>query len=95
MHRFSDFAKEEKGMEGDKVSISELFNQTIVVLAYRKFESRAVKGKTCVEIQFKRDDKIGVTFTNSSVLERQLDTFKDMMPFEASIKKIHNYYTFT
>ena len=33
MHRFSDFAKEEKGMEGDKVSISELFNQTIVVLA--------------------------------------------------------------
>ena len=55
----------------------------------------AVKGKTCVEIQFKLDDKIGVTFTNSSVLERQLDTFKDMMPFEASIKKIHNYYTFT
>lgn len=95
MHRFSDFAKEEKGMEGDKVSISELFNQTIVVLAYRKFESRAVKGKTCVEIQFKLDDKISVTFTNSSVLERQLDTFKDMMPFEASIKKIHNYYTFT
>lgn len=56
---------------------------------------KASKGKTCVEIQFKLDDKIGVTFTNSSVLERQLDTFKDMMPFEASIKKIHNYYTFT
>ena len=95
MRKFSDFAKEEKAMDGDKMSISELFNKTIVVLAYRKFESRAVKGKNCIEIQFKLDDKIGVTFTNSAVLERQLDTFKDMMPFEASIKKIHNYYTFT
>ena len=95
MHKFSDFAKEEMGLEGDKVSISELFNQNIIVLAYRKLESRAVKGKTCVEIQFKLGEKLGVTFTNSVVLERQLDTFHDMLPFETAIKKIHNYYTFT
>lgn len=53
MNKFSDFAKEEAGLEGDKVTISELFNQKIIVIAYRKLKSRAVQGKTCVEIQFK------------------------------------------
>lgn len=95
MHKFSDFAKEEVGLEGDKMNISELFNRTIIILAYRKLESRAVKGKTCVEIQFQLDDKLYVTFTNSTVIERQLDTFHDELPFETAIKKVHNYYTFT
>lgn len=95
MNKFSDFAKEEAGLEGDKVTISELFNKKIIAVAYRKLKSRAVQGKTCVEIQFKLNDELRVTFTNSAVLERQLDQFKEMLPFEASIKKIHNYYTFT
>ena len=50
MNHFGDFAREE-GLSGDKISISDLFGKVIIVNAYRKLESRAVQGKTCVQIQ--------------------------------------------
>ena len=62
--------------------------------AYRKLESRAVQGKTCLQVQIEFDNKTHIFFTNSTVLERQLDTYRDMIPFEAKIEKRRNYYTF-
>lgn len=95
MNHFGDFArKEDTGLDGSKISISNLFGRLIIVTAYRKLESRAVKGKTCVQIQVILDGETYVTFTNSTVLERQLDEYKSMIPFDAKIEKHHNYYTF-
>lgn len=93
MNHFGDFAKEE-GLSGEKISINDLFGKVIVVNAYRKLESRAVQGKTCVQIQIILDGKYYVTFTNSSVIERQLDDYKHMLPFDCKIERRNNYYTF-
>ena len=62
--------------------------------AYRKLESRAVQGKTCLQVQIEFDNRTHIFFTNSTVLERQLDEYRDMIPFEAKIEKRRNYYTF-
>ncbi len=95
MNHFGDFAKkEDTGLDGVKIPISSLFGKTVIVAAYRKLDSRAVKGKTCVQIQVIWNDVTYVTFTNSTVLERQLDDYHDMIPFDAKIEKRHNYYTF-
>ena len=94
MNHFGNFAHESIGFEGDKIPISNLFGRLIVVRAYRKIESRAVKGKTCVQIQIELDGRTYVTFTNSLVIERQLDDYRDMIPFDCKIEKHHNYYTF-
>lgn len=93
MNHFGDFAREE-GLSGDKISISDLFGKVIVVNAYRKLESRAVQGKTCVQMQLILDGKYYVTFTNSAVIERQLDDYKDMLPFDCKIERRNSYYTF-
>lgn len=93
MNHFGDFAKEE-GLSGEKIPINDLFGKVIVVNAYRKLESRAVQGKTCVQIQLILDGKHYVTFTNSSVIERQLDDYKHMLPFDCKIERRNNYYTF-
>ncbi len=95
MNHFGDFAKkEDAGLDGKKIPISNLFGRLIIVNAYRKLESRAVKGKTCVQIQVILDGEVYVTFTNSTVIERQLDDYQTMIPFDAKIEKRHNYYTF-
>lgn len=95
MNHFGDFAKkEDAGLDGMKIPISSLFGKTIIVNAYRKLDSRAVQGKTCVQIQIIWKGETYVTFTNSTVLERQLDDYRDMIPFDAKIEKRHNYYTF-
>lgn len=93
MNHFADFA-EEAGLDGQKKSISELFGKYIIVLNYRKMESKAAKGKTCIQIQFEMDGKRYVTFTNSEVLERQLDKYRDKLPFDGTIERRSNYYTF-
>jgi len=95
MNHFGDFAKkEDTGLAGMKIPIASLFGKTVIVTAYRKLESRAVQGKTCVQLQVIWNGETYVTFTNSTVLERQLDDYHDMIPFDAKIEKRHNYYTF-
>lgn len=89
------FAKEDTRLDGDKIKISELFNREIIVLGYRKFDSKAVEGKECVQLQIELDGKKMVTFTNSAVIARQLEQYAEYLPFETVIKKVHSYYTFS
>lgn len=91
---FSDFAKDEAGLSGDKMKIADVLNREICVTAYRLIASK-VQGKQCLQLQFKLDNHLYVTFTNSTVLIRQAQTYEDHMPFLATIIKRGSYYTFS
>lgn len=93
MHRFSDFA-EENPLEGEKISLLELLNKEIEVLAYRISDSKQKSGTQCLTLQIRYEDKLRVLFTGSSVLISQVLKYADELPFQAKIKKINNYFTF-
>lgn len=94
IRRFSEFAKE-GALEGDKMSIADVFNKEIIVTAYRISDSKCVHGKKCLQLQFKFDGKLKVLFSSSSVLIKQCESYSDQMPFCAVIKKVGQYHTFT
>lgn len=97
MHKFSDFAKSSANLDGEKVSFKSLFNTTVQVLSFRTIESRVVAGRPCAQIQFRKpgEDKNFVTFTSSEVIIRQLNEYKDELPFETTITKCKKYFAFT
>lgn len=93
MHKFSDFA-EENPLEGEKISLLELLNKEVEVLAYRLSESKQKSGTQCLTLQVRYNGKLRVLFTGSAVLISQVLKYTEQLPFEAKIKKINNYFTF-
>lgn len=58
MEKFSAFAADEdKRLEGDKTNIGDLFNHEICITAYRLMPSKAVKGKSCLQLQYTLPDE--------------------------------------
>jgi len=97
MKRFSDFAKEEVALDGEKIRIEDVLNKDLVVLNYRICNSQYKKNKSgkYLSLQIELNDKKYILFTGSDVLMRQSDQYKNEMPFVAKIIKIDRYYTFT
>ena len=94
MRKFSDFATNDARLDGEKMNIADILDRPIIVKAF-KIISSCVPGKKCLDLQFEYNDKLHVLFTNSEVLMRQLTEYKEHLPFETVIKRIHRYYTFT
>lgn len=90
--RFSDFAKEEKKLEGDKAKLDEILGKELLVTAFRTKKSK-FKESNYTTIQFKLGDKLCIVFTGSEVLMSQLERYKDKIPFYAKIIKPGKYYT--
>jgi len=107
MNKFSEFAENENSplMDGKKVTLVAIINRPIIVLKYRikntKFED--AKNSHCLTVQFEYADENGeqkdgehfVFFSGSSVLMEQLETYKEKIPFSATIKKVGKYFTFS
>lgn len=93
--RFSDFSREVANLEGIKMQMVDVFGKEIYLKTYRLMDSKAVPGKTCVQLQFELDGKECVVFTTSNVLRRQLAEYKDRLPFLTTIKNMGRYHTFT
>jgi len=93
--RFSDFAKDEVGLIGDKLKIGEIFNKEIYVTAYRILASKGVKGKEVLQLQFELENHTYIVFTNSEVMIRQIKQYETEIPFLTVIKKVGSYYTFS
>lgn len=94
MQKFSDF-NQDAVMDGDKISLTDILNQEIVVLNYRKAKSKKKENSEYVTIHIEYDGKHRIVFTGSVVLKNQLDKYKDHLPFQTTIKKINNFYSFT
>lgn len=101
IHSFSDFAKEEQALEGDKVRIESILNKEIVITRYKIRDSKySDNNKMCVAVQFyqESEDKTPekkIFFTGSSVIQDLLVKHEDNLPFKTTIKKIDRYFTFT
>ena len=96
MKQFSDFAKEEERLEGDKVKLDSILDQEITIHGFTLAKSNFSKNKSgqYITVQFsKQDAEKQVFFSGSDVLIAQLQKYKDEMPFIARIKKVNKYYT--
>lgn len=97
MKKFSDFADEDRVLEGDRARIDEILNKKVIVTGYRVRKSRYSKNQSgeYLTLQIKVEDDLSVVFTGSDVLIQQLKKYGHEIPFEVVIKKINRYYTLT
>ena len=97
MKRFSDFAKDENIMDGNKLKLDDILENEITILGYRVKDSKYNKNSSdkCMTLHFKIGDTNYITFTGSSVLIDQMEKYKDELPFIAKIIKVDKFYTFS
>ena len=98
VRRFSDFAEDDKPLEGEKKRIDDVINLDITITGQRIKESKYKDEgrKRYMTLQFTMDDeKSHVLFTGSEVLIGQIEKYKEYIPFATKIQKIDRYYTFT
>lgn len=93
--KFSDFAKEGYNLSGEKIPMSMLFDREVVIKAYRFMESKAVRGKECMQLQLELDGREFIAFTTSTILQRQMRQYEDHLPFLTTIKNMGRYHTFS
>lgn len=98
MEKFSSFAAvEDCRLDGDKEEIGDVFNKEIEVTAYRIMPSKAVRGKECLQLQYRHagEERLHILFSNSEVIIRQIKQYEDHIPFSTVIRKRGSYYTFS
>ena len=81
-------------MGGDKISITDVINKEITILAFRVKESK-LKDGNYLTLQIEKEEKKFVIFTGSNVLIDQMEKYKNELPFLTTIRKIHKYYSLT
>lgn len=95
MKRFSDFAKEDSIMNGDKIKIGDIVGKEIEIVDCKIGNSK-FEGKKLLTLQIKLNGEDRVVFTSSGVLIDQSEKYKNEMPFIATIEKVNNrFYSFT
>ena len=93
-HKFSDFAKDEVALDGEKIKLKDILNQEILILRYSIHKSK-FKDENYLTIQFEKDTKRYIIFTGSCVLMDQIEKYADKIPFLAVIRDFGKYYAFT
>jgi len=91
--KFSDFAKEERPLEGDKIKMADVLNKPIMILGYRLTESKFPTSAGCLALQVEVEGKKHVIFTGSKVLINQIQKYEGEVPFETIITQPRKYYT--
>jgi len=102
MNKFSEFAdlSQTPVMDGKKVPLNEILEKEIIVLKYRIKNTKYADAKNpeCLTVQFafsKSPEEHWVFFSGSNVLMRQLEQYKDKLPFSSVIKREGKYFTFS
>jgi hypothetical protein len=97
LQRFSEFAQEDRPLDGEKRRIDELLNIELVVTGERIRESKYKEEgrRRYMTLQVEIEGKRYVAFTGSEVLINQIEKYRDHIPFAATIKKVDRYYTFS
>ena len=93
--RFSDFSDERGPLEGSKVKIDDILNIEIKLTAFEVRQSKFKRENQdrVMTLQFEQEKVMHIIFTGSEVLIKQLEKYKDQLPFIAKIKRIDKYYT--
>lgn len=94
MKKFSEIAKDDIHLAGDKMSLQEVVGKQIIVTGYKITKSK-FKEDNYVAIQFDLGGEQHVTFTGAMVLIEQLKKYGEHVPFETCIKRLGKFYSFT
>jgi hypothetical protein len=92
--RFSDFAKEEAPLDGEKAKIEGVLNKELLVIGF-KIRNSKYNTQKCLTLQYELNSKKYILFTGSSVLIEQIEKYQKEIPFLTVIKKIDKFYTFS
>lgn len=97
MKKFSDFAKDENVLDGEKIKLVSILNKEIMVIGYKIRNSQYAKSNSdkYLSLQFEMNGTKHVAFTGSGVLIDQIEKYKDEIPFMTIILKIDKYFTFS
>jgi len=93
MKKFSDFSKENI-LDGDKIKIDGVLNKEITITNFSIKSSKHNSGKY-LTLQIEFDNERYVIFTGSEVLIKQIEKYKDEIPFTTILRKINKYYSLT
>ena len=94
MKKFSDFATGNTAIMGDKIKLENILGKEIVIKGYKVGDSKYNDGKL-LTLQFNLEEKEYIIFTGSSVLIKQIEKYKDEIPFITKIEKVNKFYSFT
>lgn len=110
VHRFSEFAGSGNDiLHGDNVPMRKVLGYPIIVMSYKSLPSRFPKrdrdgnlieeeGTYCkIQFMYIKDpnQNVHVVNTSSNVLQKQLESYKEEIPFATVITTRRNYLTFT
>ena len=97
MKKFSDFAKKDSVITGDKIKIEEILDEEVEILGFKISDSKYKKDDNdkLLTLQFKFNNIERILFTGSNVLREQCERYKDEIPFVTIIKKVNKFYTFS
>lgn len=93
MKKFSEFTKENI-LDGNKIKIDDVLNKEIIITDFSIKSSKHNSGEY-LTLQIEIDNERHVIFTGSEVLIKQIERYKDEIPFLTTIRKINKYYSFT
>lgn len=98
--RFSDFAGQAAGLDGEKLSISKIINLEVHVVGCRirpsKYHGKNKSGQCLyLQIEMENHGPRYVVFTGSDVLISQMQEHEDEIPFWTTVRQVDKYYTMT
>ena len=93
----TNFSKEQKVLDGDKIKLDLILNQEITIIGYsiKKSKHSTNKSGDYLTVQFEMNGDKQIFFTGSEILIEQFNKYGDEIPFIAIVKKINRYYTLT
>jgi hypothetical protein len=92
--QFSDFATEDKPLDGEKRKLDDILNIEILITGFKVGKSK-YRDKNYLTLQVEIDNDKYVLFTGSAVLTNQVQKYMEKIPFYTKIKKIKNYSIMT
>ncbi len=95
MKSYAELVKKQRiNEDGEKLPIAEVLDKDIVVTGFDMRPSNMHK-EDYLCLKFEMDGKRHILFTDSEVLRRECERFRDDMPFSAKIIKKGQYFTFS
>jgi len=94
---FSQLGIKSKTLAGDKITLTEILDQQVIVCAYRIEDSKYGKRDAkCLHLQIEINNEKRVLFTGSTVLMDTLEKIPEAsFPFSTTIVKEMDWYKFT
>ena len=91
MKRFADLPPDKRDVWAEKVKISEVIGQEILITGFTILPSKYGEHEETARIDFILHEEHHICYTSSALLRRQLESTSDEMPYLATITRKDNW----